>query len=131
MRLASKTAIVTGSAANSGGAGIGQAIAELFGREGARVVVADISPDGRLTAERIGAAGGEAIAVQADLTERRDVERLVATVVARFGRIDILVNVAGGALEEEEFLAVDDDLWRRIVDLNLKTVHLCCQLVAP
>src|SRR5687767_4473859 len=127
MRLAGKTAIITGSAANSRGAGIGLTIAELFGREGARVVVADISPDGRVTAERIGAAGGEAIAVQADLTERRDVERLVATALERFGRIDILVNVAGGALEEGDFLAVDDSLWHRIVDLNLKTVHLCSQ----
>jgi NAD(P)-dependent dehydrogenase (short-subunit alcohol dehydrogenase family) len=131
MRLASKTAIVTGAAANSGGAGIGQAIAEMFGREGARIVVADISPDGRLTADRIVGAGGEAIAVQVDLTQRRDVERLVATALERFGRVDALVNVAGGSLGEADLLDVDDDLWRRIVDFNLKTVHLCSQLVAP
>ncbi len=130
-RLLDKTAIVTGSAANSRGAGIGQAIAEVFGHEGARVVVADVSPDGRLTAERITAAGGQAVAVQADLTQRQDVERLLATALERFGRVDILVNVVGGSLGEEEFLAVDDELWQRIVDVNVKTVHLCCQLVVP
>jgi NAD(P)-dependent dehydrogenase (short-subunit alcohol dehydrogenase family) len=130
-RLANKTAIVTGGAANSRGAGMGRAIADLFGREGARVVVADVSPDGRITADRIVEAGGQAAFVPADVTSRPDVERLVAAALERFGTIDVLVNVVGGSLREKEFLDVDDAWWQRIVDVNLKSVHLTCQLAIP
>ena len=130
-RLANKTAIVTGGAANSRGAGMGRAIAELFGREGARVVVVDVASDGQVTADRIVAAGGQAAFVQADVTSRPDVERLVSAALQRFGTIDVLVNVVGGSLREKEFLDVDDAWWQRIVDVNLKSVHLTCQLAIP
>jgi len=130
-RLATKTTIVTGGAANSRGAGMGRAISELFGQEGANVVVVDISPDGELTADRIRGAGGEAIFVQADVTKRRDVESIVRTALERFGQINALVNVVGGSFGEREFLDVSDELWQRIIDMNLKTVHLCSQLTIP
>ena len=130
-RLANKTAIVTGGAANSRGAGMGRAIADLFGQEGARVVVVDVSPDGQITADRIVAAGGQAAFVQADVTCRPDVERLVSLALQRFGTIDVLVNVVGGSLREQEFLDVDDAWWQRIVDVNLKSVHLTCQIAIP
>lgn len=130
-RLAGKTAIVTGGASNSRGAGMGRAISERFGQEGARVVVVDISPDGQITADRICEAGGEAIFVPADLTRRGDVEHVISTAQERFGSIDVLVNVVGGSFGEREFLDVSDELWQRIIDMNLKTVHLCSQLVIP
>lgn len=130
-RLATKTAIVTGGAANSRGAGMGRAISELFGQEGARVVVVDISPDGQLTADRIRDAGGEAIFVQGDVTLRADVERIVRTALEHFGQINILVNVVGGSFGEREYLDVSDELWQRVIDMNLKTVHFCCQLTIP
>jgi 3-oxoacyl-[acyl-carrier protein] reductase len=130
-RLANKTAIVTGGAANSRGAGMGRAIAELFGREGARVVVVDVSPDGQVTADRIVEGGGQAVFVRADVTSRPDVEHVVSAALQRFGTIDVLVNVVGGSLREKEFLDVDDAWWQRIVDINLKSVHLTCQLAIP
>lgn len=130
-RLAGKVAIVTGASATSRGAGMGRAIAELFGREGASVVAVDVSPDGEVTADRMRAAGGRATFVQADVTKRADVERAVAAAVDTFGQVHILVNVVGGSLREREFMDVDDDLWQRIIDLNLKSVHLCCQAAIP
>jgi len=110
---------------------MGCAIAELFGQESARVVVVDIAPGGQITADRIVASGGESIFVQANLTRRSEVVRVVQTALARFGQINLLVNVVGGSLGEREFLDVSDDLWQEIVDLNLRTTHLCCQLVVP
>lgn len=130
-RLHGKVAIVTGGASNSRGAGMGRAISERFGQEGARVVVVDVSPDGQVTADRIRADGGEAIWVPADVTRRGDVERVVGTAQGRFGRIDILVNVVGGALGERDFLDVSDDLWQQIIDRNVKSAYLCCQLSIP
>src|SRR5215212_2821273 len=94
-RLEGKVAIVTGAAAVSRGAGMGRAISELFGREGARVVAVDISPAVEETAERIRRAGGDAAAVPADVEQRADVERVVRTAVDRYGRVDVLVNVVG------------------------------------
>jgi 3-oxoacyl-[acyl-carrier protein] reductase len=130
-RLAEKTAIVTGASAVSRGAGMGRTIAELFGQEGAKVVAVDIAPDGQTTADRIRAAGGEAIFVQADVTKRADVSRVVDAALEHFGSLQILINVVGGSLGEKEFLDVDDAYWQRIVEINLKSVHLTCQLSIP
>lgn len=131
LRLANKTAIVTGGAANSRGAGMGRTIAELFGQEGAQVVVVDQSPDGQITADRINAEGGSALFIPANVTSRAEVERVVTLAQDRFGSVDVLVNVVGGALHEPDFPELTDELWQRIVDVNLKSVHLCCQLAIP
>ena len=130
-RLQDKVAIVTGAAANSRGAGMGRAIAELFGREGASVVPVDVSPDVELTADVIRRAGGEASPVRADVLRRDDVELLVRTALERYGKIDVLVNVVGGSLGERAYLDVSDDLFERIVQRNLLSTHLCCQLTIP
>jgi 3-oxoacyl-[acyl-carrier protein] reductase len=130
-RLAGKTAIVTGASAVSRGAGMGRTIAELFGREGAKVVAVDVAPEGETTAEWIRAAGGEAVFVQADVTKRADVSQVVDAAVEHFGSLQILVNVVGGSLREREFMDVDDEWWQRIIEINLKTVHLTCQLGIP
>lgn len=130
-RLANKVAIVTGGSATSRGAGMGRAICERFGQEGASVVVVDVAADGQLTADRITAAGGTAVFVEADVMQRGHVENVVETAMRRFGQIDVLVNVVGGSLGEKEFLDVSDELFGQIVDRNLKSVYLCCQLTIP
>ncbi|HLZ07456.1 MAG TPA: SDR family oxidoreductase [Chloroflexota bacterium] len=130
-RLANKVAIVTGGASASAGAGMGRAIAEQFGQEGASVVVVDVATGGQTTADRINAEGGAAIFVQADVLHRGEVEKVVKTAIDRFGRIDILVNVVGGSARESGFLDVSDDMYEKIVDRNLKSVYLCCQVAIP
>ena len=119
MRLDGKIAIVTG-----GGRGIGRATAELFAAEGATVVVGDVdvsSPfdDARVTAEQL------------DVTDEHSWQRLVDGVVERHGRIDVLMNNAGGvgSYEPIDTIALDD--WRRIIDLNLTGTFLGIRAVVP
>ena len=120
-QLAGKVAIVTG-AAN----GIGRAIAERFGAEGAHVVVADISAEtAEAVAQGIVAAGGSALAVAADVSDEAAVERLFDTTVERFGTVDVLVNNAGLTNTERHFLDADSAWWRRIIDVNLSSMFLC------
>ena len=91
MRLKDKVAIITGAAS-----GIGLATARVFAAEGARVVLADLDA-GRTEAARlsIADAGGDTLAVRVDVTDRASVDAMVAATLARFGRIDCLVNNAG------------------------------------
>ncbi len=91
MLLAGKSALITG-----GGSGIGRATAIAFAREGARVAVADITQDSAgATVALINAAGGQAIALGADVTDDAAVAAMVATTVAAFGRLDCAFNNAG------------------------------------
>ena len=98
MRLADRIAIITGAAR-----GIGRAVALGFAREGASVVVADLRTElAEQTVGEIAAAGGRALAIEVDVANLADLDRLVATTLERFGRIDILHNnagVSGGAGE--------------------------------
>lgn len=130
-RLTGKVALVTGAGAHTNGAGMGHAIATLFGSEGARVIAVDLSPNGQVTADEICASGGEAIAVQANVLQKSEVARAVDAAVSRFGRLDVLVNVVGGALHERDFLELTEEHWQQIVDVNLKSTHFCCQLSIP
>ena len=91
MKLQGKTALVTGA-----GRGIGRAIALLFAREGARVVVAEMDEvTGRATADDIMAAGGDALFIKTDVSQEAQVQEAIRRAVAAFGRLDILVNNAG------------------------------------
>src|SRR6476469_240670 len=121
--LYDKVAIVTG-----GGGGIGAAIAQRFSREGAKVVIVDI--DGAAAehcAHRI-AVGENAMPHVADVTKKHAVNELVTATLSRWGRADILVNVAGGA-ERKAVIHMTATDWDRVVDMNLKSVFLCCQAV--
>jgi NAD(P)-dependent dehydrogenase (short-subunit alcohol dehydrogenase family) len=118
--------VVTGAAS-----GIGRSSALAFAREGARVVVADVLDDqGRETVDRIETAGGEAIFVPADVSRRSDVERLVRRAVETFGRLDCAHNnagIEGGAPAGSEFHTYPEEMWDRVLSINLKGVWLCMQ----
>jgi 3-oxoacyl-[acyl-carrier protein] reductase len=127
MRLPNKVALVTGA-----GSGIGRATAALFAREGAKLVLADLSEEaGRVTLDEITAAGGEAIFVKADVSNGDDVKRMIDGCVERFGRIDILYNNAGIAMQRTPIEEIDDALFDRIIAVNLRSVHLGAKHAVP
>jgi NAD(P)-dependent dehydrogenase (short-subunit alcohol dehydrogenase family) len=119
MRLAGKIAIVTG-----GGRGIGRATAELFASEGATVVVGDVD-----ISEPFEHAG--VTARQLDVTDEQSWQRLVERVVEREGRIDVLMNNAGGVGSYEPIDTITLDDWRRIIDLNQTGTFLGIRAVVP
>lgn len=125
MRLKDKNAIVTGA-----GSGIGRAIAVGYAAEGARVVAADLNLHGaQTTADRIRSAGGQAIAVEVDVSRRPQVEAMVSAALAAYGRVHILLSAAGiGPVAH--FLDLTEDEWDRVLDVNLKGLFLCGQAVA-
>jgi NAD(P)-dependent dehydrogenase (short-subunit alcohol dehydrogenase family) len=123
MRLKDKTAIVTGA-----GAGIGAATAELFAREGARVLVSDYDENAaRTVAQRI---GGAAVSKRADVRKDADVKGMVDHAVQAFGRIDILVNNAGRGILGTVVTTSESD-WDDIMAVNLKSVFLCSKYAIP
>lgn len=123
MRLKQKIAIVTGSAT-----GIGQAIATAFAAEGASVVVDYVGKGSAAdeTLKKIGDLGGQAIAVDADVSDPAQVQNLVEQTVGRFGRLDILVNNAGIEFKHP-FLEFPLDLWHKVIAVNLTGPWLCAQ----
>lgn len=126
IRLAGKVAIVTGA-----GAGIGRASALLFAGEGARIAAVDLdSTTNANVAEEICAAGREALAVQADVSQAKDVTRVVQQVLAKFGRVDILFNNAGIVPHGKIHQTTEAD-WDRTMAVNLKSVYLLCHEVVP
>ncbi len=115
-RLTGKVAIVTG-AAN----GIGRAIAERFGAEGASVVVSDIDAAGaEKVAAAIAGAGGTAVAVATDVAQKAAIDDLYDRTLQQFGTVDIVVNSAGLTNTERHFLDGDETWWDQIHDVNLK-----------
>jgi len=122
-----KVAIVTGAAQ-----GIGRATAEELARDGWAAVVADLNlPLGEEVAASIRAAGKPALALEVDVTRRESVGRMVETVTAKFGRIDVLVNNAGIAGRAVPLLEVTDEDWDAMMAIDLKSMYYCCRAVLP
>ena len=125
--LKDKVALVTGASS-----GIGRATAEALATNGARVAINFHRNEAGAAAARskIVEAGGNAIIVQADVTQANEVQSLVATTVAELGPVDILVNNAGSLVERLRILELTEQRWDEVIDLNLKSAFLCCQAVA-
>ena len=122
-RLVDRVAVVTG-----GASGIGLASARRLAAEGALVVVADIDPDaGRLAAQEVGGTF-----VQVDVTSPEQVAALFDTAVATYGGLDIAFNNAGiSPPDDDSILTTELQAWRRVQEVNLTSVFLCCKLAIP
>jgi len=123
-----EVAWVTGSST-----GIGRAVALGLAEEGCRIVVHYNSSEdeAREVVERIESSGGGAMLVGGDVSDANEVERMVGEIEGRFGRVDILVNNAGSLIERRSFSEMTEDLWDRVMDVNLKSVFLCSRSVLP
>lgn len=125
-RLKNKVAIVTGASS-----GIGRAIAEIFSKEGAKIIVADYkSKGGQKTVKNIIDAGGQAEFVQTDVSKSDEVEVMVKVAVEKFGGLDILVNNAGVALMAD-LASTTEKIWQKTIDVDLKGVFLGVKFAVP
>ncbi|MGI4792564.1 MAG: SDR family NAD(P)-dependent oxidoreductase [Janthinobacterium lividum] len=121
MELRQKVTLVTGA-----GAGIGRAAAELFGRNGARLLLSDVDPDAVETvAASIRSRGGEACIVEADISNEDDVARMVEHAISVFGRLDLALNNAGIGHKPVSLPDVALGDWQRVIDINLTGTFLC------
>lgn len=126
MRIANKVAVITGA-----GSGIGEAIATLFAKEGAKVVVVDWNRDsGERTAASIRAAGGDAKFCYTDVSKASEVQRMIDMALADFGKLDILVNDAA-VLTQAKLVDTTEEEWDQIHSVNLKGVFLGCKYAIP
>ncbi|MEK4484219.1 SDR family oxidoreductase [Psychrobacillus sp. FSL H8-0484] len=127
MRLVNKVAVVTGS-----GSGMGKAIANLYAKEGAKVVVSDINEaSANATVEEIKANGGEAIVVVANVAKEEDIQNLIDTTVSTYGTVDILVNNAGIMDNFEAAGDIEDNRWELIFSVNTTSVMRATRKVLP
>lgn len=127
MRLQGKVAVVTGAAS-----GMGKAIAVLYAKEGAKVVVSDIHEEAAgVTVEEIKAANGEAVAVKANVSDAADIEQLIDTAVNTYGTLDVLVNNAGIMDNFEPAGDIKDEDWERIFAVNTTSVMRATRQALP
>lgn len=127
MRLAEKVAIVSGAAI-----GIGRSCAVVFAEEGAKVVAGDINDaEGEETVAMIKSNGGEAVYVHADVSVASEVENLVRVAIERYGRIDILLNVAATPQKHMPIEEMDDEMWDRVYAVNVKGIFHTMKHVIP
>lgn len=127
MKLPGKVAVITGAAS-----GMGRAIAILYGREGAKVVAADLNLSGaQETAAQIVSQGGEAIAVLTDVAKEEDIQSMIDSAVQTYGTVDILVNNAGIMDNFVPAADVTDELWEKIFAVNTTSVMRATRKVLP
>ncbi|WP_111719416.1 SDR family NAD(P)-dependent oxidoreductase [Homoserinimonas sp. OAct 916] len=126
MQLKNKKAIVTG-----GAGGIGRATALAFAAEGASVAVVDLQAEaGEKVAAEIRAAGGEAVAITADVSNEADVKRVIDTVVAEFGSVNVVFNNAG-IIKRKTATEIEVDEWDLVFGVNVRSIFLMCKHVVP
>jgi len=125
MRLKDKVAIVTG-----GSRGIGEAISQLFAKEGATVYIWDLLEEGAVVAEQIQATGGKASFTKISITDQPAIEAEMAKIHAEHGKIDILINNAG-ITKDKTLTKMTNDDWDAVINVNLKGVFLCTRAVVP
>ena len=126
MRLENKVALISG-----GARGMGAAEAKLFAREGARVVIGDLlAEDGRRTEAEINENGGECLFVRLDVTDESSWREAVDATVARFGKLDVLVNNAG-IYRTERVEETSGELWDQVMEINSKGVFLGTKHAIP
>jgi NAD(P)-dependent dehydrogenase (short-subunit alcohol dehydrogenase family) len=120
--LTGKVAVITGAAS-----GIGAEAARRLAAEGTRVVVADLADDaGKAVADEV-----EGLYVRADVTSAEDVQAMYRAAIDHFGRLDVCVNNAGiSPPEDDSILDTEPDAWRRVQEVNLTGVYLCCSTAA-
>ena len=127
MRLKDKVVLFTGVAI-----GIGRTEACLFAAEGAKMVACDIrDADGEETVNIIKSNGGEAVYMHADVTRAPEVKRLVEFTIGKYGKIDIVVNNVGIPQKPTPIEDIDEALWDRVHDVNLKSVFLVSKYAVP
>lgn len=120
-QFSSRVALVTG-----GASGLGRVTAIALANEGAKVVVTDIAiTEGEATVQMITDAGGQAVFTKSDVTKSGDVEAMVQTVLKTFGRLDFALNNAGIDGVRARTADYPEDVWHRVIDLNLTGVFLC------
>ena len=124
MRLQGKISIITGA-----GRGIGAATAIKFAQEGAKVVLCDVTPEWTdATVAQINASGGEAIGFYVDVRDPESISKMVAAVMAKYGRIDTMVNNAGIVMDSQ-LKNMTDDQFDTVIDINLKGTYNCTRAV--
>jgi NAD(P)-dependent dehydrogenase (short-subunit alcohol dehydrogenase family) len=124
-KLENKVAVITGARQ-----GMGKAHALALAKEGAKIVVSDISlEECQMVVDEIKNAGGDALAVKCDVSSKAEVEAMFKAAVEKFGRVDILVNNAG-IYSPKPFLELTEEDWDRTIDINLKGEFLCAQAAA-
>jgi 3-oxoacyl-[acyl-carrier protein] reductase len=124
MRLENKVAIITGA-----GSGIGRETALLFAKEGAKVVVADISERGGMeTVEEIRGAGGEGVFIKLDVASIEQAKQMVKESHERYGRIDILI-INAGIVQDALIIKMTEEQWDRVINVNLKGAFNCIKAV--
>lgn len=127
MKLQEKVAVVTGAAS-----GMGKAIAKLYAKEGAKVIVADLNIDGaEAVVKEIAADNGIAKAVQANVAKQEDIDHMIDTAINDYGKLDILVNNAGIMDGFEPVADITDDRWDLIFDINTKGVMRSMRKAIP
>ncbi|MFC1871332.1 SDR family NAD(P)-dependent oxidoreductase [Chloroflexota bacterium] len=127
MMLSDRVAIVTG-----GAHGMGRSTAQRFADEGCSVAVVDILADeANKTAAKVSEKGGEALAIQCDITDSGQVQNMVEKVISKFGKVDILVNTAGLAGPAKSIDEYSQEEWERVLAVNLSGPFLCSKYVVP
>jgi len=128
MRLQNKVVFITGA-----GGGMGREAALMFAREGAKIVANDYRAEAvEDTVQMVRADGGEAIAVPGDVSVATDVKKAIVTGEQAFGRINVLYNNAGIMPDgDESVLDMDEDIWQRVMDINVKGIGLSCRYGIP